>query len=184
VIGRYAIHGHAIVSRDDRIADAAGKTPPSLSNEADWQRFQAALDVAVVTVLGRLGHETNPNRKRRNRLVLSSSVADIERRADAWWWNPDRVPVADALAAAAPGGGVVAIPGGRRVFDLFLGVGFDQFHLARAVRVTIPGGIPVFSDVAAGRSAEQILAAAAMQPDATEWLDRSAGVSLTTWRRA
>ena len=44
----YSIEGHAIVSADDRIAGADGLTPPSLNNPADWARFQAALDDAVL----------------------------------------------------------------------------------------------------------------------------------------
>jgi hypothetical protein len=182
VIGGYFIEGHALVSADDRIADATGLTPAALRNEADWARFQAALDRAVVTVLGRLGHEANPNRKGRNRLVLSSSARGVERRDDAWWWNPADVPAADALAEAAPAAGVVAVPGGRRVFDLFLSVGFDAFHLARATRITIPGGIPIFSGVARGRAAE-VLAASGLVAGPSEVLDPAAGVELTIWRR-
>src|SRR4029079_18736879 len=119
VIGRWSIHGHAIVSADDRIADADGVTPPSLRNDADWARFRGALDAAAVIVLGRLGHEANPNRKKRNRLVLSSSAKGIERHTDAWCWNPAKIPVEEALGRAAPDGGIAAVPGGRRVFDLF-----------------------------------------------------------------
>ena len=121
-----------------------------MRNEADWRRFQQALDEAAVTVLGRLGHEANPNVKGRNRLVLSSSAQGVERRADAWWWNPADAPLEAALRQAAPAGGIVAVPGGRRVFDLFLELGFDEFHLARARSVRIPDGIPVFSGLAEG----------------------------------
>jgi hypothetical protein len=182
VIGRYEIHGHAIVSADDRIADRNGVTPPSLRNEKDWARFQASLDRAAVTVLGRLGHEANPNLKGRIRLILSSSAKGVERRADAVWWNPSEAPLADALAVAAPAGGIVAVPGGRRVFDLFLGVGFDEFHLSRATRVTIPDGIPVFSEVLAGRSAADILATHGLVADPVEMLDPVASVEFTRWR--
>lgn len=175
--------GHAIVSADDRIADATGATPPALRNEADWNRFQAALDSAAVTVLGHLGHEANPNPKGRNRLVLSSSAAGVERRADAWWWNPAQASLADALALAAPTGGVVAVPGGRRVFDLFLGIGFDEFHLARAARVELADGIPLFSTIGPGRTAADVLVAHGLRPGTSETLDPAAGVSLTVWRR-
>jgi hypothetical protein len=179
---RYVIHGHAIVSADDRIADRNGITPPSLRNEKDWERFQASLDLAAVTVLGRLGHEANPNLKGRNRLVLSSSAKGVERRADAFWWNPAGATLAEALALAAPAGGIVAVPGGRRVFDLFLSVGFDEFHLSRATRVTIPDGIPIFSDVLAGRTAADILAAQGLIADPPEMLDPAAAVEFTRWR--
>ncbi len=143
MIGPWRIHGHAIVSADDKIAAADGLTPPALRNQADWRRFQQALDRAAVTVLGRLGHQANPNVKGRNRLVLSSSVDGVERRADTWWWNPADVPLEAALRQAAPGGGIVAVPGGRRVFDLFLDLGFDAFHLARAAAVRLPDGKPM-----------------------------------------
>lgn len=184
MIGEWRIEGHSIVSGDDRIADANGRTPPTLRNEADWARFQAALDAAAVTVIGRLGHTAHPNTKGRNRLVLSSSASGIERRPDAWWWNPQTAPLADALAQAAPGGGVVAVPGGRQVMDLFLAAGFDAFHLARKVGLAIPTGVPLFSAIARGATAEGLLTAARLAPDPTEVLDASAGVTLTTWRRA
>jgi hypothetical protein len=183
VIGRSAIHGYAIVSADDRIADSSGRMPEALRNEADWARFQAALDAAVLTVLGRLGHEAHPNRSGRNRLVLSSSTRGVEWRDGAWWWNPADLSFADALAATEADPGVVCVPGGRRVFDLFLSIGFDAFHLARASRVTIPGGIPIFSAVASGKNAEEILAGNGLVAGPVEVLDPVEGVDLTVWRR-
>jgi hypothetical protein len=179
----WRFHGHAIVSADDRIADRTGETPPSLRNEADWARFQAALDASVLTVLGRLGHEANPNRKRRNRLVLSSAVSGVARRADGWWWNPADMPLGEALRAAAPAGGIVAIPGGRRVFDLFLAVGYDAFDLARAESACLPEGTPVFSAVSEGFTAEALLAAHGLRPGERTMLDPSAKVSLTVWSK-
>ncbi len=106
----------------------------------------------------------------------------VERRADAWWWNPADAPLEDALHRAAPGGGIVAVPGGRRVFDLFLALGFDEFHLARAETVRIPGGIPIFSSLADGRPAEAVLAAHGLLADETEVLDSTAHVTLARWR--
>src|SRR5258708_36974592 len=118
MIGPYAIHGYAIVSADDRIAGPDGRMPPALYNDADWRRFQAALRRAAVAVLGRLGHEQDANKLGRNRLVVSSSVGGIERRANGIWWNPAAAKAEAAFAAAAPVGGMVAVVGGRRVFDL------------------------------------------------------------------
>jgi hypothetical protein len=178
----WLFHGHAIVSADDRIADATGQTPASLRHDADWVRFQAALDASVVTVLGRLGHEAHPNRRGRNRLVLSSAARRVERRADTWWWNPAEAPLAEALAAAAPQGGIVAVPGGMRVFDLFLAAGYDEFHLTRVANVLVPDGTPVFSAVRAGGTADALLAASGLHPDAPELLDPAAHLSLTLWR--
>jgi hypothetical protein len=184
VIGGHVIHGHAIVSADDKIADKTGLTPASLRNEADWARFQAALDGAAITVLGRLAHEANPNRRGRNRLVLSSSARRLERHDDAWWWNPAGLPLADALAEVAPVAGIVAVPGGRRVFDLFLSIGFDEFHLARAAGVAIADGIPIFSEVGRARSAANVLADHGLVAGQVESVDAEAQVELTVWRRA
>ncbi len=180
----YMFHGHAIVSADDRIADATGQTPASLRNDADWTRFQAALDASAVTVLGRHGHEANPNPKRRNRLVLSSAVCPaLERRPDAWWWNPAEASLAEALAAVAPQGGIVAVPGGMRVFDLFLAADYDAFHLTRVANVLVPDGTPLFSAVSVGLTADALLKAHDLRPAAMEMLDPPPHVSLTVWRR-
>ena len=182
MIAGFAIHGHAIVSADDRIAEANGRMPPSLHNDTDRQRFQSALDQAVLTVLGRLGHETHPNAKNRNRLVVSSAADGLERRPDAWWWNPAEIPVAEALARAAPEPGVVAVPGGRLVFDLFLAAGFDKFFLSRATRAKIPTGLPVFSAVEGGTSAQDVLMGHGLLPQPAVVLDERAGVELVEWR--
>ena len=184
MIPGYRIEGHAIVSGDDRIADASGATPPALRNDADWTRFQRALDEAAVTILGRRGHEAHPNPKRRNRLVLSSSVQGVERRTDAWWWNPADLPLAAALRQVAPGGGTVAVPGGQSVFDYFLGTGFDSFHLARRATVMIPGGVALFSAIAGVVTAETLLAEHGLVAGSAEVIDSRAGVTLTTWRRS
>lgn len=183
MIDGYSIEGHAIVSADDRIADALGQTPAALRNEADWQHFQAALDRAVVTALGRLAHEANPNRRGRNRMVLSSSARGIERRDDAWWWNPAEVDLAEALALAVPIAGTIAVPGGRRVFDLFLSIGFDAFYLVRVPKAKLSDGIPIFSEVTAECGADDLLAKHGLVAHRREILDPAAGVELVLWRQ-
>jgi hypothetical protein len=183
VSGRYAIHGHAIVSVDDYIAGPDGLTPPALRNEADWQRFQAALDAAVLTVLGRRGHEANPNHAGRTRLVLTGRVGALEPGEGCWQWNPGGIALPDALERIAPAGGIIAVPGGQPVFDLFLAVGYAEFHLARAERVRIGTGTTLFSGLTQGLTAERMLAGAGLQADRKERLDAAAGVSLTVWRK-
>jgi hypothetical protein len=178
----FRFEGHAIVSADDRITDASGLTPPGLRIEADWRRFQAALDRSAVVVLGRLGHEVNPNRMGRNRLVLSAAAHGVERRNDTWWWNPAEAPLTDALRTAAPGGGLVAVPGGMRVFDLFLSVGYDAFHLTRVADVRVPDGTPLFSTISPNYTADDVLAAHGLRPGAPEPL--APGARLTIWRPA
>jgi hypothetical protein len=177
------VHGYAIVSDDDRIADASGGTPASLRNPADWAYFQSELDVAALTVLGRLGHEANPNVKGRPRLVLSSAIAGFERRPDAWWWNPAGLDFTTVMGLILPEGGRVAVPGGRRVFDLFLDLGYDFFHLSRAEGVSLAGGVSLFSACSRSESAAAVLARHGLTPGERVVLDPSVPVSLTVWQR-
>ncbi|MGO4523443.1 hypothetical protein AB4097_01115 [Microvirga sp. 2MCAF35] len=181
-MSRIEIHGYAIVSDNDCIADASGLTPEELRNEADWTYFQAELNRSAVTVLGRLGHEANPNPKGRLRMILSSSSPGLERRPDGWWWNPEVLAWDQAIRTVLPGGGRVAVPGGRRVFDLFLAVGYDAFHLTRAEGTFIPDGVPLFSGCRDGASAETLLAKQGLKPDPRQVLDPAGPVSLTIWR--
>ncbi len=115
------IHGYAIVSdgrphhRFDRRGDPGGS-----GNEADWAYFQRELDKADLVVLGRLGHEANPNtkgrppsrrvvillraRKARRRLVVESRTAATGTR-----------PSSTILPAGRPRGGAGRAPGLRSV---------------------------------------------------------------------
>jgi dihydrofolate reductase len=179
----YRFEAHAIVSADDKIADASGAMPPALRHPLDWARFQAALDRAALIVLGRRSHEATPNPKRRKRLVMSRQVVALEQRGDGWWWNPAGASLQEALAAVAPEGGVVAIPGGREVFDYFLDAGLDAFHLTRVEGLTLPGGVPVLSACADGTLADAVLERAGLHAGEREVLDAEAGVSVTVWRK-
>jgi hypothetical protein len=137
----------------------------------------------VAVVLGRKGHEAHRNTHGRNRIVVTSGVRTIERRDDVWWWNPDGAKLDEVLATAAPRGGIVAIPGGKLVFDLFLDIGYDEFHLARVRGVKIENGIPIFSECASGRSAEEVLAGRGLVPSPADVLDGRVGVAVTVWHR-
>jgi dihydrofolate reductase len=179
----YKFHGHAIVSDDDMIADAEGNMPQSLINISDFTRFQRELDRAAAIIVGRKGHEAHPDKHKRNRIVVSSSADGIEQRADAWWWNPAQASLDELLNRTVPRGGIIAVPGGRRVFDLFLEHGYDEFHLVRMRGVNVPAGIPVFSECSTGRSAEEVLAAHGLVPVPSEVLDATARVAVTVWQR-
>jgi hypothetical protein len=168
------IHGLAIVSRDDRIADAAGVMPGSLRNEADWAYFQAELDRADWVALGRASHEAAPNVRGRRRIVVSNAARGLEARDDAMWWRPSEVGFAELAARLMPGGGRLAVPGGQRVFELFLGLGYAAFHLARAEDVALPGGRGIFAHV----PADATLRRAGLAPGRKRWLDEPARVSL------
>lgn len=165
------------------IADAGGHMPAGLRNVADWKRFQRELDRAGAIVLGRTGHLAHPNRHGRNRIVMSSTAHAVEKREDAWWWNPAEADIEVALTRALPEGGIVAVPGGRRVFDLFLDIGYDEFHLVRARGVRIPGGIPLFSECTTGRTAEQVLMAHGLMSSRVDVLDAAAGITVAIWKQ-
>lgn len=175
--------GHAIVSADDRIADSAGRLPDALHNERDWELFQAALDRADVTLIGRASHDATPNRKGRKRLIASRSADGLEHRPDGIWLNPARTPLAEALATILPAGGEIAVVGGQGVFELVGAAGFSAFHLARARRVRLPGGRGLFSASERAMPAAEILSRGGLVPEEETTIDAEADVTLTIWRR-
>jgi dihydrofolate reductase len=183
----FFILGHAIVSDDDRIAAADGSMPPALRNDADWSRYQADLDRADLVVLGREGHARHPNKPHRRRLVLTSRIAGMERAPGAigqvFLLNPADMLIEQALDALLPLGGRVAVTGGTRVFDAFLGVGYDGFDLVRARGVAIPGGRPLFAACDRGARAEEVLRSEGLVQGPVETLDAAAQVDLLPFRR-
>jgi hypothetical protein len=176
------VHGYAIVSDDDRIADAGGEMPPALRNDADWAYFQAELDRADLIALGRVSHEAAPNARGRPRLVISRSASGLQRRADAWRWNPGEVAWSEVAARLVPEGGRVGVPGGQSAFDLFLKLGFSAFHLSRVEGLALPGGRGLFEACEAGVSAVRILHDAGLTAGETLAIDPAARVTLTIWR--
>jgi hypothetical protein len=178
------IHGFAIISRDDRIADAAGVLPEALRNEADWTYFQAGLDRADWVALGRASHEAAPNVRGRRRLIVSRRARGLETRDDGMWWRPEAVGFDEVAARLLPDGGRLAVPGGQGVFELFLRLGFSEFHLARAEGVTLPGGRGIFAGTEGGEPADLALRRAGLAPGPKRWLDEAAGVSLAVYARA
>ena len=176
------IQGYAIVSDDDKIAGADGLVPPSLHNEKDWEYYQSALARADLIVFGHRSHKLEPNVRGDLRLVISRTVAGLEERADAWWWNPALLTWAEVVRRLLPSGGDVAAPGGQAAFDLFLTIGFDAFHLSRAHGVRLPGGRSVFSACDSGLSAETVLNKAGLRLSQTIPLDPEHGVEMNVWR--
>ena len=74
--------------------------------------------------------------------------------------------------------------GGQVVFDLFLTIGFDGFHLSRAHGVALPGGRSVFSACDKGVPATTVLEGRGLALSKTIPLDPAHGVEMTIWRRA
>ena len=168
--------GHAIVSADGMIADAAGEMPPALRNDADWTQFQAALDRAAIVVLGRKGHERHPNPGRRRLVLTRKADGLVAGGENAWFWTPRKLPVADALAALGITDGVVAVTGGTGTYEVFAPI-LTSFVLTEVNPLVLPGGTPAFS---AGHP-RVVLAVLGLTPGATEALGR--GVTLTHWSR-
>ena len=182
--GGFRYEGYAIVSADGMIADADAHMPPALQNPADARFFSEALDRAAVLVHGRHSHEGHANSPRRRRVVVTrhaSAIAAHPEWPHAVAWNPSGAPFSAACEALGIAGGTAAILGGPEVFALFLGLGYDRFQLSRAAHVRLPGGLPIFGR---GRlPVEEALATAGLAPGQPRWLDREAGVSVTTWRK-
>lgn len=180
--GPRRIEGYAIASADGMIADATGFMPDSLKFEADQRFFLGALERAAVVAHGRLSHEGQADSHTRRRLILTRRVTGLAPDPDnpnTWLWNPAGATLEEACAAAGSEGGALAIAGGTEVFSLFLKIGYDVFYLARAVKVRLPGGVPVFCQGRFGQSPEDVLQDAGLKAGESRWLDDE--VSLVKW---
>ena len=185
MIGPYRVEGYAIVSADDMIADGSGKMPPTIRNDADQKFLQDELDRAAAVIHGRHSYEGGPRGGRRKRLIMTRQVATIApdpSHPNALLWNPAGAALETALAALGVAAGTIAIIGGTEVFGLFL-PSYDAFHLSRAARAKFPGGRPLFPQVGALATAEDVLAGHGLTPGTRRDLDAAAGVTLTTWER-
>jgi dihydrofolate reductase len=184
-VGDYEIVGYVIVSADGMLADANGRMPDSLRNEADQRYFQSGLDDAAAVVHGRHSHEGGPRAARRKRLVLTRQVAAVAPAPplpNALLWNPVGATLEQALERLGVTDGVVAIIGGAEIFSLFLPL-YGTFHLSRAAHARIPGGVPVFTECGPNATPEDVLARHGLHPGPRRDLDAAAGITVVTWRR-
>lgn len=173
----FEIEGHAIVSADGMIGDAAGIMPPQLRNDADWRLYQAALDRSVLVVLGRIGHERFPNPGRRRLVLTRSTASTAVDPADplATLWNPAGTSFEAILASLGIDDGTIAVAG---VFDVFA-ARFTRFVLSENHQLVLPGGTPCF---AVGHP-RTILTQAGLRPTRVERIDPDAYVTTTLWTR-
>jgi dihydrofolate reductase len=179
----YSIEAYAIISADGMIANAAGVMPPELKVDADQRFFRAALDSAAAVALGRVTHEQERNLGRR-RLVLTRRVSGLAPDPNdhhALFWNPAGATWEAARVALGLRQGSLAVIGGADVYAVFLPIGYDAFHLTRANRAQLPGGYPVFPNLAPDRSPEDVLKEHGLRPGPLRLLDPAAGVTLVTW---
>ncbi len=178
------IEGLAIVSADGMIADAQGVQPDALKVEADQRFFYDALDRAAAIANGRHSAEGGPAAARRRRLILTRRVAALAPDGGndkALLWNPSGASLREAWTALGAPEGTLAVIGGTNVFGLFLELGYDAFHLSRVAGARLPGGRPVFPGVPATEP-EALLTGRGLKPGPEQVLDRSAELTLVTWR--
>ena len=167
------------------LANAAHVMPDELRFEGDKQFFTAALDRADLIVHGRRSYEDQPNSPRRNRLIVTRSIAAVApdpSNPKATLWNPAGATFEAACDHAGVHSGTAAIIGGPDVFGMFMDR-YDAFWLSQAPRVRLPGGEPCFPGVPE-RSPQAILAAHGLKAGEAQILDTAGGVSVTPWRRA
>jgi hypothetical protein len=184
MIGAFRIEAYVIASADGMIADASGVQPASLHFEADQRHFEEGLDQADVVVNGRHSQEGHSHAMRRRRLILTRQVADLASDPDnpkARLWNPAGASFEAACGALGLNFGTVAVIGGPQVFTLFLKLGYDCFHLSRAISVLLPGGLPVFSREKFAGDADATLSAAGLKARPPVRLDD--GLTLADWVR-
>jgi hypothetical protein len=180
------IEGFAIISADGMLADANRVVPDGLIVAADQQFFHDSLENAALVVHGRHSHEGGPRADERFRLLATSQIGALAPNAahpKSLLWNPKGATLDQAWNDIGAPPGLCAVIGGPNVYDLFLGIGYDAFHLTRAPQVRLPGGRPVFGDVMCGRTPEQVLARHGLSPGPALVLDQGAQVTLVTWRR-
>ncbi len=154
-----SIEGYAIVSHDGMLAGSDGLMPNALKFDGDQQFLDRALDAAVLLVHGRKSHEDQPNSSKRRRLLLTHAAGPFSLAPVApnvWLWNPRATPFPDVCASLGITSGLVAVLGGTAVYDMFLPT-YAKFHICRAGKVALPGGVPVFSAVCAVKTPDDIL---------------------------
>jgi dihydrofolate reductase len=178
------VEGHAIVSADGMIADAAGHMPPAIIHEADQRFFSQALDEVDLVIHGRNSREPFARSAHRQRLIVTRRVATLAPHPEnprALLWNPEGATFEAACDAVGITEGIASVIGGTNVYALFL-PRFDAFHLSRAEHARIPGGRPVFPGIPP-LTPEELLQRHGLRPGPLRVLDAEAGISVRSWRR-
>jgi hypothetical protein len=179
------IEGFAIVSREGMLAGADGLMPNSLKFDCDQNLLDRALDAAALLVHGRRSHEMQPNSCSRRRLLMTRSAGPFSATPVApnvWLWSPEATPFPEVCRALGIEAGVVAVLGGTAAYDLFLPF-YARFHLCRADKVRLPGGVPVLSAVREGHPPDNVLRAAGLDLADETTLDADHELRYQTWVR-
>jgi dihydrofolate reductase len=179
----FRVEAYAIMSADGFIADAQGRFPDVLRNEADQRFFKTALDQSAAIAMGRITHEQEPNAGRR-RLVLTRRVAALapdESDPKALFWNPAGASFEAARLALGLRQGSLAVVGGADVYEVFFAVGYDAFHLSTSHRVRMGAGRPIFPGIGDGDAALNVLKNHGLRAGPLRLIDPAGGVSLVAW---
>ena len=182
---KISIEGFAIVSRDGMLAGSDGLMPNSLKYDKDQHFLDRSLDEAVLLVHGRMSHEGQPNSCNRRRLLLTRSCGKFSTEpveTNVWQWNPETTPLPEVCKALGIDAGVVAVLGGKAAYDMFLPF-YAAFHLCRAKKVALPGGVPVLSAVRDGCPPDKVLSGAGLKLAEEITLDPTHELRHQTWRR-
>jgi dihydrofolate reductase len=178
------VHGHAIVCGLARMTDATGAMPEALRFEADWALFQAALDHAHVSLIGRRTHAAAPNVRRRRRVVVTRAPSRPLADTQAVAFDPARADLRAFLAARFGETAHVAVVGGTDVFDLAAdALGYDAFTLTVAPAVRLEGGRPVFAGSHDLGALVRRLGSLGLARTETRTLDAAAPLRVEEWRR-
>ncbi len=185
VKGPKRIVGFAIVSEDGMLAGADRVMPDSLKFDADQKYFADGMDAVEVSIHGKHSHEQQPHSGRRHRITVTHDVpgaAPDPKEPKGILWNPSGAPFEQAWAALKLKDASLGVVGATSVFGMFLD-SYDEFHLTRAPKVTLPGGVPVFPGVPE-QTPEQIMRTHGLESGETKTLDAQHGITVTVWRRA
>jgi hypothetical protein len=180
-----SIEGFAIVSANGMLAASDGFMPNSLKFEEDQQFLDEALDAAALLVHGRISHEMQENSHKRRRLLLTrktGAFSDQPVEPNVWLWNPSATPFAEVCERLAIDEGVVAVLGGTAAYDLFL-ADYAKFHLCRADKVVLPGGVPVLTGVGDDNPPDNVLRGAGLTLAKETALNPEAGLRQQLWVR-
>ena len=184
--GPTRIEGYAIISADGMLADANRKIPAGLLVPADQEFFHGSLEHAALVVHGRHSHEGGPRAATRHRLIVTTRVGALApdpSHPKSLLWNPKGASLQQAWAEVGAPSGMCGVVGGPDVYELFLDIGYDAFHLTRVPHVRLPGGRPVFPEIGPDRTPEDVLAGRGLKAGPQRVLDPAAGVTLVTWQR-
>jgi hypothetical protein len=181
---RPRIEGYAVISKEGMIATSDGLFPEEIKIPADHKFYMDAVARASAVANGAHSAEGGPHEKDRRRLRLTRRVTKLmpdPKNANVILWNPAIAPFDEAWAHLRIDGGSLAVVGGTDVFGLFLGIGYDAFHLS-CTEASVPRGRPVFPGVGKdGVSAADIMAKHDLVLRATRMLDAASNTYVEEW---